>query len=57
MRISGGGEIEGFGSEGDESGCCTERYDCVPKGAKPVHPIGKPISPSTNSGFKVVWDF
>lgn len=30
-----------------------QRDDAVATEAKPVHPVGKPISASTNSGFKV----
>ena len=30
-----------------------QRYHSISTEAKPVHPVGQPISASTNSGFKV----
>ena len=32
---------------------CNQRNHSVATEAKPVHPVGQPISASTNSGFKV----
>ena len=32
---------------------CNQRDHAVATEAKPVHPVGQPISASTNSGFKV----
>ena len=32
---------------------CNQRDHTVATEAKPVHPVGQPISASTNSGFKV----
>jgi hypothetical protein len=31
----------------------SQRDHCIAAKSKPVHPIGKPISASTNRGFKV----
>jgi len=32
---------------------CRQRYNSVAEHSEAVHPVGQPISHSTNSGFKV----